>query len=236
MQRYLVVNADDFGYSPGVNRGVIDAHELGIVTSASLMVRKPNGADAALYCRDTVTLGVGLHIDLGEWVFLDKEWRPLYQAVNLKDVEAVDREVSAQVSAFRDLVGRDPTHLDSHQNVHVGDPVRAIVQRYGREMGVPVRHFSSRIHYCGAFYGQTAEGAPLPEAISVEALNRLLMAIASGNTELGCHPGYGSDLDSVYASERDKEVRTLCDPRIRKSLAELGFTLTSFRTLATLTS
>ena len=236
MQRYLVVNADDFGYSNGVNRGIIDAHELGIVTSASLMVRKPNAADAALYCRDTSTLGVGLHIDLGEWVFRDDEWRPLYQVVDVEDAQAVDREVHAQLSAFRDLVGRNPTHLDSHQNVHVRDPARAIVLRRARELGIPVRHFNPHIRYCGAYYGQTGEGAPLPEAISVQALNRLLAAIAPGITELGCHPGYGSDLHSVYASERDEEVRTLCDPRIRKILAELGFTPTSFRTLAALTS
>jgi predicted glycoside hydrolase/deacetylase ChbG (UPF0249 family) len=228
MQRYLVVNADDFGYSPGVSRGVIDAHELGIVTSASLMVRKPNCAEAALYCRETVALGVGLHIDLGEWVFQDEEWRPLYQVVNLKDVEAVDREVSAQISAFRDLVGRDPTHLDSHQNVHVRDPACSVVLRHASEMGIPVRYFDSRIDYCSAFYGQTTEGAPLPEAISVQALIRLLASFGAGFTELTCHPGYGTDLASVYASEREEEVRTLCDPRIRERLAEFEFTLTSF--------
>jgi predicted glycoside hydrolase/deacetylase ChbG (UPF0249 family) len=233
-RRYIVVNADDFGYSRSVNRGIIDAHEFGIVTSASLMVRKPNAADAALYSRDSRTLGVGLHIDLGEWVLRDDEWRPLYQLVDLEDEEAVDKEVSAQVSAFRDLVGRDPTHLDSHQHVHVRDPVRAIVLSYGREMGVPVRHFDSRIRYCGGFYGQTAEGAPLPEAISVEALIRLLSGVTPGITELGCHPGYGFDLDSIYASERDVEVRTLCDPRIRVSLATLALEPASFSMLAAL--
>jgi chitin disaccharide deacetylase len=236
MQRYLVVNADDFGYSPGVNRGIVDAHEFGIVTSASLMVRKPDGVDAALYCRDTVTLGVGLHIDLGEWAFQDEGWRPLYQVVNLKDVEAVDREVSAQISAFRDLLGRDPTHLDSHQNVHVHDPARSIVLRHAREMSIPVRYFDSRIDYCGSFYGQTAEGAPLPEAISVRALIRLLAGLGPGLTELACHPGYGPDLASVYASEREEEVRTLCDSEIRARLAEFDLTLTSFRTLSALTS
>src|SRR5262249_17837992 len=152
--------------SQGITRGIIDAHEHGVVTSASFMVRKPNSVDAALYCRGSSALDVGLHIDLGEWVFRDDKGQPLYQFVDLEDPGAVDKEVSAQISAFIELVGRHPTHLDSHQNVHVRDPVRAIVRRYGREMGIPVRHFSSRIQYCGAFYGQTAEGTPLPQAIS----------------------------------------------------------------------
>jgi predicted glycoside hydrolase/deacetylase ChbG (UPF0249 family) len=230
MRRCLIVNADDFGYSHGVNRGIIDTHEHGIVTSASLMVRKPNAVDAAHYCRHTSTLGVGLHIDLGEWVFQHDEWRPLYQVVDLEDFEAVEKEVGAQILTFRNLLGRDPTHLDSHQNVHLRDPVRAIVLRRGGEMGIPVRHLNSHIRYCGAFYGQTAEGTPLLGAISVQALTRLLAAITPGITELGCHPGYGFDLDSTYASERDEEVRTLCEPTIRESLAEFGLTPTSFWT------
>jgi predicted glycoside hydrolase/deacetylase ChbG (UPF0249 family) len=234
MQRYLIVNADDFGYSQGVNRGIIEAHERGIVTSASFMVRKPGAADAAFYSRGSSTLDVGLHIDLGEWIFRNDQWQPLYEFVDLGDPGAVENELRQQISAFLDLVGRAPTHLDSHQNVHIRDPVRAIVLRNGRELGVPVRHFSPHIHHCGGFYGQTTEGTPLPEAISVQALTRLLSGIAPGITELGCHPGYGSDLDSVYASERDKEIRTLCDPRIREKLARLGITPTAFRMVATL--
>jgi predicted glycoside hydrolase/deacetylase ChbG (UPF0249 family) len=49
--RYLIVNADDFGQSHGVNRGVIEAFENGIVTSASLMVRWPAAVEAAAYAR-----------------------------------------------------------------------------------------------------------------------------------------------------------------------------------------
>jgi predicted glycoside hydrolase/deacetylase ChbG (UPF0249 family) len=234
MQRYLIVNADDFGYSQGVNRGIVKAHEHGIVTSASFMVRKPGASDAALYSRSSSTLDVGLHIDLGEWIFRNDKWQPLYEYVDLGDPGAVENEVGQQISAFLDLVGRVPTHLDSHQNVHIRDPVRAIVLHYGRELSVPVRHFSPQIHHCGAFYGQTTEGAPLPRAISVQALTRLLSGIAPGITELGCHPGYGAELDSVYASERDKEIRTLCDPRIREKLARLGITATAFRMVASL--
>ena len=48
-ERLLIVNADDFGLSPGVNAGVIEAHERGIVTSASLMVRWPRREQAAAY-------------------------------------------------------------------------------------------------------------------------------------------------------------------------------------------
>ena len=88
-ERTLVVNADDFGLSTGVNQGIICAHEEGIVTSASLMVRQPAAAEAAAYARDHSRLSVGLHLNLAEWVFRDGEWFPLYQVVRADNEKAM---------------------------------------------------------------------------------------------------------------------------------------------------
>ena len=67
--RYLIVNADDFGQSHGVNRGIMQAHRRGIVTSASLMVRWLAASEAAAYAREHPSLSLGLHVDLGEKIF-----------------------------------------------------------------------------------------------------------------------------------------------------------------------
>ena len=64
--RYLIVNADDLGASPGVDRGILEAHARGIVTSASLMVDTPWSAEGAARARATPALSVGLHIVLPE--------------------------------------------------------------------------------------------------------------------------------------------------------------------------
>jgi predicted glycoside hydrolase/deacetylase ChbG (UPF0249 family) len=79
--RGLIVNADDFGQSAGVNRGVIAAHERGVVTSASLMVRWPAAEEAASYARQRPGMSLGLHVDLGEWTFREGSWTPLYEVV-----------------------------------------------------------------------------------------------------------------------------------------------------------
>src|SRR5437867_779392 len=98
--RYLIVNADDFGQSRGVNQGIIEAHEHGIVTSASLMVRWPAACEAAAYGREHCELSVGLHLDLGEWAYREDAWVPLYEVVDLDDASAVAEEVSRQLSSF----------------------------------------------------------------------------------------------------------------------------------------
>ena len=64
--RQLIVNADDLGLSPGVNRGIADAVARGVVTSTSLMVRWPSSDDAARWARAHGSVSVGLHLDLGE--------------------------------------------------------------------------------------------------------------------------------------------------------------------------
>jgi predicted glycoside hydrolase/deacetylase ChbG (UPF0249 family) len=230
-RRYLIVNADDFGQGLGVNRGIIEAHEHGIVTSASLMVRGPAAAEAAAYGRDHPALSLGLHVDLCEWAYRDGGWVPVYQVVAVEDAAAVAAEVTRQLDAFRRLTGHNPTHLDSHQHVHREEPVRSVLLELARDLGVPLRHFSPQVRYCGAFYGQMARGEPYPEGISVDGLLRTLAALPAGVTELACHPGDATDLDSMYRDERAVEVRTLCDPRIREALATEQIELRSFGNL-----
>jgi chitin disaccharide deacetylase len=221
--RRLIVNADDFGRSAGINRGVAKAHEHGVVTSASLMVRWPDAAQAAEYARGR-PLSVGLHLDLGEWSQHGDGWRPLY-TVEADDLEA---EVRGQLARFRELVGWEPTHLDSHQHVHRDEPLASIVHAVGAELGVPVRTDSADVRYCGDFYGQTRLGEPLPEALGVEALLGIIASLPEGTTELGCHPGEPIDLDSSYREERLLEIDALCDPRVRAAIADEGIELCSF--------
>ncbi len=231
-RKFLIVNADDFGQSLGVNRGIVQAHEEGIVTSASLMVRWPAAADAAEYSRADPRLSLGLHLDLGEWICRDETWVPVYEVAPTDNLPAVADEMFRQLEAFRRLVGRNPTHLDSHQHVHLREPARSLAINMARELRIPLRHCHPGIRYCGDFYGQTETGQPLEHAIGVDHLLAILAAVQPGSTELACHPGMGEDLETMYRRERALEVRTLCDRRIRAAIMALGIELCSFEQFA----
>jgi predicted glycoside hydrolase/deacetylase ChbG (UPF0249 family) len=228
-ERFLIVNADDLGLSPAVNAGIAAAHERGIVTSASLMVRRGAAAAAAEYAAAHPRLTVGLHIDLGQWDYVNGEWMVAYERCDPDDPTAVEAECRGQLDAFRDLLGRDPTHLDSHQHTHMSEPVASVAERLAGELGVPLR--AHGIRYEGGFYGQTGKGEPWPDAITVENLLAILAALPAGRTELGCHPGLGMGAESSNGQEREVEVRTLCDPRVRAALAAEGIELRSFAEL-----
>jgi predicted glycoside hydrolase/deacetylase ChbG (UPF0249 family) len=131
--RLLVINADDFGFAPGVNRGILEAHAVGVVSSASMMVGGPAFADAAERAqREAPRLGIGLHLDL-------VAGRPLTRVPSLTDAETgrfhalealarralagqvdaadVRRECEAQLAALA-AAGIDATHIDSHRHAH----------------------------------------------------------------------------------------------------------------------
>jgi len=155
MLRQLVVNADDLGLTVGVNDGIFDAHDLGILTSASLFASAPATADAIRRLRSHPSLGVGVHLALVDGmptlpaaevpslVAADGRFRPswkpfivdaLRRRISTADVE---RELTAQIERVVGM-GITPTHLDAHKHVHGYPPVFAIVARLAVRFGIPV--------------------------------------------------------------------------------------------------
>ena len=228
--RLLIVNADDFGLTRGVNRGIVEAHERGILTSASLMVNRPAASDAAEYAREHPLLSVGLHVELRRWRVRRRPWSLVWSERSLQRV--VSRDVAFQLGRFRELMGGDPTHIDSHHHRHRAEALRPIFVALARQLGVPLRHYDARVRFCGAFYGHDGLGRPNTAAITTAGLVDLLAHVPTGVTELCSHPGYVEGLTSWYRDERVREVRTLCDPEVRAAIERLGITLVSFRQLA----
>lgn len=224
--RYCIVNADDFGAGHGVNLGIVEAHERGVVTSTSLMVNMPGTLEAVELARGLPDLSVGLHVNL-----TNEGDAPV---VALDDLAAARAEIVGQWRRFEALTGAAPTHLDAHHNIHRNPQLRDCFAELAQEAGVPLRE-NCEVRYFGNFYGQW-DGETHLEQISVDNLLAMLEAeLADGFTELSCHPGRMSDdFQSGYGAEREAELQTLCDPRIAQRFAEPDIRLINYRDFAAL--
>jgi len=226
MAKYLIINADDFGYALGVNQGIIAAYEQGIVLSTSLKVDAPLATEAAVLTRRHPNLGVGLHFTA------TNTQGPV---IDLFDVAAVERELVRQYQRCCDLLGKPPTHLDSHHHVHLRRELQPVFLAWATEQRLPLRGLGL-VQYNSGFYGQWYDEEwqlhPAPELIGVDNLTRILQTLPEGITELACHPGHlSADLHSSYATEREIELATLLNPRVRTVIHDLEITLTNFAAL-----
>ena len=233
--KHLIVNADDFGLTAGINAGIVQAHLHGIVSSTTLMVHGAAAGEAAAWARAHPALGVGLHIDLWEHVLRDGQWVRAY-ARCAGDAASVRVEIERQLALFRQLLGREPDHIDTHQHVHRQAPVGDVVLAFAQEHGLALREHGG-LRYVGGFYGQDGTGGPYPEGITPQRLIELIDALPDlahegSVTELSCHPGVVAADDALggtmYRLERNTEITTLCDTRVRARVAQADVRLGTF--------
>ncbi len=221
--KFVIINADDFGYGRGVNRAIAELHDQGVVTSASLMVNTPGTAEGVAMAAARPSLSLGLHVN-----FTNEAER----LVDLDDPEGTRRELRRQFDLFVALTGRPPTHLDSHQHVHRRPSCQPSFLQLALEYGLPLRD-RAPVTFKGGFYGQWVHGISEQEKVSFEALTGIVSTeLRRGIYELAVHPGYhDSAADYVYHRDREWERATLADPRLPGLLRDQGVELISYHEL-----
>jgi len=140
MAKRLVVNADDFGFTPDVNQGIVEAHREGILTATTLMANGDSFDDAVRLARDTPSLDVGCHLVLigGRSLVNGKPFPPtvarLLGALARREIRPYE-ELAAQVRCMA-AAGLRPSHLDTHKHTHLAPPVLDAVARIAQEFGI----------------------------------------------------------------------------------------------------
>jgi predicted glycoside hydrolase/deacetylase ChbG (UPF0249 family) len=260
MTRRLIVTADDFGLTEGVNRAIIHAHRKGIVTSASLMVNGPAVDSAVNMARETPTLDIGLHLNLTN--------KPFAFALSpgSKDLET---SIRSQIELALGT-GLNISHIDGHKHVHVIPAVLSILRRvapkYGicalRTMNARTPNLRSLLRHnsksragvlkqyafaCGAriswklsskqpaagpqrFYGITETGF-----LDLTAFRAIIQDLSPGIHEVMCHPGYvDAELRKTptrLLEQRERELELLTGREIRHLIEDTGIQLVSYRDL-----
>ncbi|HSD21637.1 MAG TPA: ChbG/HpnK family deacetylase [Anaeromyxobacter sp.] len=218
--KLLVINADDLGYDPEIDRGILEAHARGLVTSTTAMVQTAF-ARAALGAAPA-TLGVGLHAVLAP-------------TLSCADAEAALR---VQLARFEDLRGAAPTHLDSHKHAHAAPAILDAFAAVAVERGLPVRAIDPAMRAVLRARGVVTADRLLGDAArrpawTEEELLAALTRLEDGATEIMAHPGYApSHARTSFGREREVELAALCSARTRAAADASGAVRCDYAVLA----
>lgn len=238
----LIINADDLGYDPAVTEGIIESIRNGIVSSTTLLVNTSYSARAAALADG---IAVGLHLNLARYSPVSPEF-PASMVSNGQFSEAmaptlppevVEKETLAQLDRAKELLHREPTHIDVHKHLHRHAGVLAGVIAAARARGLPVRSVNAAMrlelnrHHVATTDHFIGDAAAEPYW-TLSRLETELSALPAGITELMCHPGYlPKFVRSGYSSQREVELQTFTSPAARALLDRTDVKVVTFKSL-----
>lgn len=189
MEKRLIINADDFGFSSGVNEGIIKGHTNGVLTSATIMANMPAAEEAVELAKQNPTLGVGVHLNLTDGIPLTRNetiafllnekgnftLKPAKLAIMLlfsRELRAAaETELAAQIQWVIDR-GIKPTHLDSHKHIHAYPLLFPIVCSLAMRFGISAMRYAFEPKYVGFFPWPATDRKSRKRALIVRLMAR----------------------------------------------------------------
>jgi chitin disaccharide deacetylase len=229
----LIVNADDFGYSRGVNNGIIDSHLYGIVNSATMMMNMPGTDHAIELAKKHPSLQVGIHLvltcgkpllkDVPSLVDENRNFKHLSLLQKNMDISLVEleREWTAQIERFL-ASGLKLTHMDSHHHVHTIEEFLPVVQKLANKYKLPVRtNGAERIKDVEAFSDLCLIDF-YRDGVTSNYFHKLTESLEDGKKiEVMCHPAYLDNIllnGSSYTYDRLKELDILTTVKLPEGI------------------
>lgn len=233
----IIINADDFGLSEGVNEGIIKSHRDGVVLSTTIMANGPAYEQAISLANANPHLGVGIHL-------VATFGKPLRNDVPslIDDHGNFKRVVEGNVSHINEeelflewctqieTVSKDIhlSHFDSHHHVHLNPKFSNLINRISNKYHLPYRGCNTisqvSVRLEESFY---------QEGVSIKNIERLLFE-NSEPFDLMVHPAYlDNQLKNLtsYYDDRLKELDVLCSSEVKKMIKEHGIQICSYKSI-----
>lgn len=247
----LIVVADDYGFTNGVNKGCIEASQKGILTEISLMIDSPATKEGINQILVNKIEGLGIHITLNDIVGTGKYLRTADYKILLEETsnKKLSNRVKDELKNFEDMVGRIPTHINGHQNCCLHPKIIDTVIEYALENDIYIRRTKhSRDRNTGVESTVSNKimddsGVKCTDYIFEHILGTYdeayqgflsdLRGVEDGTiTEIFFHPAYVDDELRKYSSlleDRERDLKLLTDKSFKEEIEKLGFIITNFK-------
>lgn len=215
LKKFLIVNADDFGLSPGISNGILSAMRNGVVSSTSVIVKSPYLDKTVKVVANNLDLDWGLHVVLKT------------QGGQMSEKYLIE-ESSRQVAIFRKNFGVNPTHIDYHGGFRFSARLYFAARMFAQSHKLGFR-YDNHHRLVTTFYGMK-NYLPARDCVDIRSLIEIFGSLGEGVTELICHPGWTSNrLADPYRMERRLEYKALVDAKVFEVLKDNKITLISYR-------
>jgi predicted glycoside hydrolase/deacetylase ChbG (UPF0249 family) len=242
----LIINGDDFGYSKGVNYGIIEAHKNGVVTSTTIMMNMPYVDHAMDLYKDFKGLGLGIHFVLtsykpltGAKELLGEDGNMIldFEKLNLCPEEIIKKELMAQLNRLLEY-GYKITHADSHHHVHRIPKVLKIMSQICQEYNLAMRtvpaqrktpEFDNNVRTTEEFAWNFYD-----KDVNFETFKKIVTETEVSSLEICTHPGF-IDLHlknhSNYVDGRIMELDVLTSDEVKNLISENKIQLINYSEL-----
>lgn len=231
----LIVNADDFGLSKGVNYGILESFKNGVLTSTTMMMNAP-AMEHAVELMKRYDLAVGIHLvasmfkpltNVTTFVKSDGTFdkAKFFDKSAVIDEAELEKEWRAQLDLFIEKTGKKPTHIDSHHHAHMEEKAKNVTKKLADEYGLQVRNlvtpYGEEVLFNPCFYGDTIRVAEIESAINSGEL-----------VEMMCHPAFldnGLINATSYSTHRKEELDVLCSEEAVQLIKDKKVELISYQ-------
>lgn len=231
----LIINADDFGYSTGVNYGIIHSYQRGILTSTTMMANMPGFDEGVKLAEENTGLGIGIHLsltcgsplrnDVPSLVGNNGKFHDLtfYEKAFEIDLNELYKEWKEQIEKIINS-GIEPTHIDSHHHVNGIASITEVFNQLAKEYNLPVRNnfeVPDDIKTTKRFNTTFDLISSVKEIWKPMELKNIIQECkAFGTVEAMCHPGYVDSVLLENSSLRDSRAVTVSELQ-RSDYAEI---------------
>ncbi|MBO3443639.1 chitin disaccharide deacetylase [Clostridium sp. CCUG 7971] len=237
----LIINADDFGYTEGVNVGIISAYKNGVVSSTTMMSAMPGFEQGVELLKENPGLGCGVHMTLSCYKPLLKKHKTIvdengyfYKRITNESLEDMDmNEIYEEFCAQIDRViesGVKITHLDSHHHVHGLLKLNPVIKKILNKYRLPIRggfeynlDYKKIIPVVDTFYANNVDYDYFEK--NIEELKKYEIA------DIMTHPAFVDEFllnSTSYAIPRTKEHKILTSENVKKVLEKNNITLVNY--------
>lgn len=248
----LIINADDFGHSKGINMGIIEAYQDGILTSTTLMAGMPGFDQAVELSKQNPGLGVGVHLTLtcgypvskglktivdDKGAFQNLSFYENKDNLDLINLDEVYKEWKSQIEKVI-ASGIVPTHIDSHHHINSVGKLKKIYLKLADEYNLPVRNnFELPEGYKSTskmidYFDHIGSSKSIWKHMDT---NNLIKDCKNYDSiEIMCHPAYVDAFlveNSSYTLGRTSTLKELLNPEVKKLLEDNGIKLVTFNNI-----